>query len=67
MAAGKVRTFEPAGDAFRDRETGSLWNVLGHAVKGPQAGERLRPIPHVDAFWFAWAAFHPGTSIHSEP
>ena len=26
------------------------------------AGERLTPIPHVDTFWFAWAAFYPGSS-----
>jgi len=62
--AGKNLTFEPAADGFRDRETGSLWNLLGHAVKGPLAGKRLQAIPHVDAFWFAWAAFHPLTSIY---
>jgi len=29
-------------------------------------GERLRTLPHVDAFWFAWAAFHPETSLHGD-
>ncbi|MGH7265041.1 MAG: DUF3179 domain-containing protein, partial [Candidatus Rokuibacteriota bacterium] len=56
---GKALMFEAVAEGFRDRETGTLWNLLGHAVKGPLAGQRLRPIPHVDAFWFAWAAFHP--------
>jgi hypothetical protein len=65
--AGRTFTFEAAGEGFRDRETGSLWNLLGHAVKGPLAGQRLRAIPHVDAFWFAWAAFNPSTSVHAEP
>jgi hypothetical protein len=64
---GKALTFEAAGEGFRDRETGSAWNLLGHAVKGPLVGRRLRPIQHVDAFWFAWAAFHPGTSVHGVP
>ncbi|MBI4638639.1 MAG: DUF3179 domain-containing protein [Candidatus Rokubacteria bacterium] len=62
---GRALTFEPATDGFRDRETGSAWNLLGHAVKGPLAGKRLEPVPHVDAFWFAWAAFNPATSIYA--
>lgn len=64
MVAGRWLTFEPAGDGCRGRETGSVWNLLGHAVKGPLAGQRLRAIAHADAFWFAWAAFHPSTSIY---
>ena len=64
---GRALTFEPVAEGFRDRETGSLWTVLGHAREGPLAGKRLRPIAHVDAFWFAWAAFHPSTSIHGAP
>ncbi len=64
---GRALTFEPVAEGFRDRETGSLWNILGQGVKGRLAGRRLRPIPHVDAFWFAWAAFHPSTSIHGAP
>lgn len=63
----KTLTFEAAAEGFRDRETGTLWNLLGHAIRGPLTGKRLRAIPHVDAFWFAWAAFHPATSIHGSP
>jgi hypothetical protein len=66
-AGGRTLTFEAAPDGFRDKETGSLWNLLGRAVKGPLAGQQLRPVPHVDAFWFAWAAFHPSTSVHGAP
>ena len=65
--AGKTLAFEPAPEGFRDRETGSTWTLLGHAVKGPLSGQRLRAIPHVDAFWFAWAAFHPSTAIYAGP
>ncbi len=64
---GRTLTFEPAADGFRDRETGTTWTLLGTGVRGPLAGRRLRPITHVDGFWFAWAAFHPGTSVHSGP
>ena len=66
IVAGKPLTFEPVAGGFRDRETGSAWNLLGHAVRGPLAGKRLLAIPHVDAFWFAWAAFHPATSIDED-
>ncbi len=67
VVGSRALTFEPVADGFRDRETGSTWNLLGRALTGPLAGRRLRPIPHVDAFWFAWAAFNPTTSIHDEP
>jgi hypothetical protein len=64
VAGGRRLTFEAAADGFRDRETGTVWNLLGHAVRGPLAGQRLAAVPHVDAFWFAWAAFNAATSIH---
>lgn len=57
-------SFEVVDGAIVDRETGSRWRVDGRAVAGPLAGSRL---PAVDgayvAFWFAWAAFHPETTI----
>jgi hypothetical protein len=63
-ADGRTLTFEPAGrTAFRDRETGSEWNVAGLAVSGPMAGHQLDALPHGDYLWFAWAAFRPDTDI----
>jgi hypothetical protein len=53
--------FTRSGEGFVDEQTGSIWNVLGEAVEGPLAGERLEPVPHVDTFWFAWSAYQPGT------
>ncbi|MBI3827342.1 MAG: DUF3179 domain-containing protein [Candidatus Rokubacteria bacterium] len=67
MLDGKSLTFEANEGGFRDRETGTTWNLLGRGVKGPLAGRRLRAIPHVDAFWFAWAAFHPTTILGTAP
>jgi hypothetical protein len=67
VVRGTRLTFELAGEGFRDRETGTQWNLLGRGVSGALAGQRLRPLPHVDAFWFAWAAFHPDTSVHPFP
>ncbi len=62
-ARGRALTFMPSRQGFRDRETGSQWNVLGEAIRGPLQGERLRAVTHLDTFWFAWAAFQPDTRI----
>lgn len=57
-------TFESAGDGeFRDRETGSTWNVLGRAISGPLVGHQLTLIRHGNHFWFAWGVFRPETMI----
>ncbi len=68
---GTELTFSPTGDpadgAFTDTETGSTWNVLGQAVDGPLAGERLEQAAHLDTFWFAWATYRPGTVIVDPP
>ena len=60
---GKTLHFatDPAG--FRDRETGTTWDVLGRGLAGPLVGRALAPVVHVDTFWFAWAAFRPGSRI----
>jgi hypothetical protein len=64
----RALTFEPKSSrGVRDRQTGSEWNFFGVAVAGPLAGRRLTPIRHVDAFWFAWAAFNPTTTIWETP
>ena len=52
-----------AGGAVVDRETGSMWSVLGRAVSGPLAGRRLQPVAHLDTFWFAWSRYHPDTEL----
>lgn len=67
---GRVLSFEVAehGDAVAaDRETGRLWSVTGQAVDdGDDAW--LRPVAHaVDRVrWYAWAHFHPTTSLVGE-
>ncbi|MEJ7797875.1 MAG: DUF3179 domain-containing protein, partial [Solirubrobacteraceae bacterium] len=60
----RVLTFAPApAGAFADRQTGSTWDITGRAVRGPLAGERLRPLHHDEQFWFAVAAFLPAATI----
>jgi hypothetical protein len=57
---GRTLSFEPAGDRFRDRETGPEWNLAGRAVSGPLEGARLEPLQHGNHVC-ACAAFHPET------
>ena len=60
----RTLTFEWAGDGtFRDRETGSTWDILGRAVDGELQGTQLEPVPYGNHFWFAWAVFKPETRI----
>ena len=60
----RVLSFEALGDgAFRDRQTGSTWNLLGQATSGPLAGRELEGVPHGDFFWFAWGVFRPDTRV----
>lgn len=63
---GRALSFAADGRRFVDDETGSHWNLTGEAVDGPLSGERLEPVHHFDTFWFAWAAFKPGTELVEE-
>ena len=48
---------------FRDRETGSTWDMGGRATAGPLRGDSLRQVTSDDQFWFALAAFFPHPEI----
>jgi len=62
---GRTLTFVAGEDGvYTDEETGSVWNILGEAVAGELAGQRLTQILAFDHFWFAWAAFHPETALY---
>jgi len=62
---GRVLHFAPTPDGFKDRETSSTWDILGHSTGGPLVGRTLPPVLHVDTFWFAWAVFRPSTRLVS--
>jgi hypothetical protein len=49
-----------------DRNTDSLWSqIMGQAISGPMAGQRLTPLAISHTTWRAWLAEHPGTSVLS--
>lgn len=62
---GRKLTFQFTNDEIVDLETGTRWNLLGHAVEGPLAGQRLTPLLYGDYFWFAWLAFNPTTHLYT--
>lgn len=55
--------FVASGAVFRDRQTGSAWDITGRAVAGPLRGSQLTPVQHDEQFWFALAAFLPKARI----
>ncbi len=61
---GQTLTFEWNGEAIRDIETGSIWNLLGMATDGTLKGRQLTQLPAINHFWFSWAAFRPDTRIY---
>jgi hypothetical protein len=53
----------PRTGTFRDRQTGSVWDMSGRASAGRLEGARLDQVPHDDQFWFALAAFFDDAEI----
>ncbi|MGH2740486.1 MAG: DUF3179 domain-containing protein [Actinomycetota bacterium] len=62
-ANGRRLNFRVRDGEIVDRETSSVWSLGGLAVSGPLEGEQLEPVAHINAFWFAWQAYHPDTHI----
>jgi hypothetical protein len=64
---GQTLTLSTSGeDLFTDAETSSTWNLLGQAVDGPLAGERMDTVSHRNEFWFAWASFFPDGDVYTQ-
>lgn len=61
---GETLLFEMRQGEVYDTNTGSRWNGIGQAVEGPLQGSRLEPVPYSESLWFAWAVFHPETTIY---
>ncbi len=61
---GQPLTFKFDGTNNVDKETGSVWDILGRATSGQLAGKTLTPVVAVNSFWFAWAAYQPHTRVY---
>lgn len=60
---GETLEFIYEGGRIVDKETGSVWDISGKAIEGPQKGRSLEQVVVYPAFWFAWAAFYPGVEL----
>ena len=60
-----VRTFTPQDSYFAQDNSGTRWNLIrGEATAGKDKGVRLERLPAVNIYWFAWARYHPETTIY---
>jgi hypothetical protein len=55
-----------ASAPFRDKETGSHWDIAGRAVDGELKGWTLEWLDAVQVKWFAWSAEYPTTTIYEQ-
>ena len=58
--------FEPARGYFvKDVTTKTTWNLItGMATKGKLKGHTLERLPAMNIYWFAWARYHPETTVY---
>jgi len=60
-----ARTFTPQDSYFTRDNSGTRWNLItGEATAGKHKGARLERLPAVTIYWFAWARYHPETTIY---
>ncbi len=52
---------------IRDKNTGSVWDFEGRAIADETEGTKLERLKYHNAFWFAWADFHPDTLVYGDP
>ena len=62
-ANGKPLILEMFNGKVVDQQTKTEWTPEGEGRAGPFDGMKLKPLPAIDAMWFAWAAFFPDSEI----
>jgi hypothetical protein len=60
----RTLTFGFHGTHIVDKETGSMWDILGRATSGPLTGKSLTPVVATNSFWFAWVVYRPDTRVY---
>ena len=59
----RVLSFALVDDEMVDRQTNSVWDLAGRAVRGPLSGQSLEQLPVKTSFWFAIVASVPDITI----
>lgn len=62
---GTALEFSLDGEGFRDKQTGSRWNLFGECEAGQLAGTQLEPIQIRQQHIRSWTTFHPNTSVYA--
>lgn len=57
----------PMSGVIKDRQTGSLWDIEGNAVKGALAGQSLKRIDGYVTEWHVWSGYHATSKIYGTP
>ncbi|MDQ7017208.1 MAG: DUF3179 domain-containing protein [Gammaproteobacteria bacterium] len=63
---GTVLKFQQIKGKILD-QSGSQWNLLGHAISGVHKGKQLQQLAGGVHFAFAWLAFRPKAEIYHRP
>ena len=63
---GQTLRFKPAQGYFvKDTTTATTWNLItGMATEGKLKGHTLERLPAMNIYWFAWARYHPETTVY---
>ena len=66
IVEGRTLTFDydEENQRFLDRETGSVWDAGGRAVRGSLEGSQLEQLNTRRAFWFSIAIAFPGIDLY---
>lgn len=60
---GEPLAFEVVDGAIID-DRGTIWDLRGHGLSGPDAGRRLSFVTSFITEWYGWSAYHPLTTIY---
>ncbi len=64
---GTPLEFAWSRDYFAEDGSGTVWNLItGLATEGKYKGKRLERLPSINLYWFAWARYHPDTTIYKQ-
>lgn len=59
--------FEWSRGYFAVDNSETMWNLItGYATEGKYKGKQLERLPSINLYWFAWARYHPDTTIYGK-
>ncbi len=65
--AGLPLAFEWSEGYFAVDSSGTMWNLItGSGTEGKYKGKQLERLPSINLYWFAWARYHPDTTIYGQ-